>query len=94
MNKQTELNAIRQDERLKYRERAVLMSIVGGARLFDGKWIFSQPWPAWCFSLDMNQRALMRVIKALVDKGRIAQVSPSYSSQHSYEVLEVAHGEG
>ena len=89
MNKQKAMNAVKNDEGLKYREKAVLMSIIGGAKYFEGKWIFSQTWPAWCFHLDMNQRALMRVVKSLVDKGRIAQVSPSYSSQHTYEILEV-----
>ena len=85
--KQRARQAVLADTRLFNADKIVLLSMVESApRRADGSYVFSQPHPAWSFSIDTPPRTLVASLGKLRDGGYITQLSKKYARQHVWEV--------
>ena len=79
--------AVNADGELTHLAKVVLLSMIAGAVRRGGHWEFSQHFPAWCFSIDLNERGLRRMLGILERDGHIERLSARYARKPRYKIL-------
>ena len=85
--KQDARRAVLADRRLLNTDKIVLLGMIDGCTQDgEGRNVFSQPYPAWSFSIDTPPRTLVITLSRLRRAGYITQLSKKFARLHRWQV--------